>query len=253
MLLNEAKFIITGAGSGMGFAFAESMIKAGGKVMAWDINMEGLQTLQIQCASESLHIAQVDVSQESQVITAMQHAWDLLDGFNGLINNAGIFRDSLLVKKDKKTGDIRTMSLQQWQKVIDVDLTGPFLCTREFSACLINMPATDAVVINMTSISQAGNMGQSNYSAAKAGLLADTVTWAKELARYKIRVAAIAPGFIETPLLQGMRSTMIEKMLAMVPSARLGQVQEIFAGIRFICECEYFTGRCLEIDGGLRL
>ena len=96
-------------------------------------------------------------------------------------------------------------------------------------------------------------MGQGNYSAAKAGLIADTVTWAKELARYQIRVAAIAPGFVETPLLQGMRPEMVDKMLQQVPLRRLGLASEIFAAVRFIVECDYFTGRCIDVDGGLRL
>ena len=96
-------------------------------------------------------------------------------------------------------------------------------------------------------------MGQGNYSAAKAALIADTVTWAKELARYKIRVASIAPGFVETPILQGMRPEMVDKMVKEVPMRRLGQPHEIYAGLRFIVECDYFTGRCLDIDGGLRL
>ena len=110
-----------------------------------------------------------------------------------------------------------------------------------------------AVIINMSSVSRAGNIGQGNYSAAKAALVADTVTWAKELARYHIRVAAIAPGFVETPILQGMRPEMIDKMVAQIPIARLGSPEEIYVGLRFILECDYFTGRCLDIDGGLRL
>ena len=111
---------------------------------------------------------------------------------------------------------------------------------------------TPAVIINISSVSRAGNMGQGNYSAAKAALIADTVTWAKELARYQIRVASIAPGFIETPILDGMRPEMVDMMVKQVPMRRLGKPAEIYAGVRFIMECEYFTGRCLDIDGGLR-
>ncbi|MEO1268306.1 MAG: SDR family oxidoreductase, partial [Myxococcota bacterium] len=138
-------------------------------------------------------------------------------------------------------------------QVIDVDLTGPFLCTREFAAKVIETDTTPSVVVNISSVSRHGNMGQSNYSAAKAGLVADTKLWANELARYGVRVAAIAPGFIDTPILQGMRPEMLEKILKGVPMRRAGSCEEIFKGIQFIVECDYFTGKCLDIDGGLTL
>ena len=144
-------------------------------------------------------------------------------------------------------------SLAQWQQVIDVDLTGPFLCTRALSRRLVEADGGGGVIVNISSVSRAGNMGQGNYSAAKAGLIADTVTWSKELARHQIRVAAIAPGFVETPLLKGMRPEMVEKMVQQVPLRRLGAPEEIYQGLRFIFQCGYFTGRCLDIDGGLRL
>src|SRR3546814_21142084 len=96
------------------------------------------------------------------------------------------------------------MSLAQWQAVIDVNLTGVFLCTREVAAKMVELKSEGAI-INISSISRAGNMGQTNYSAAKAGVASATVTWAKELARYGIRVAGIAPGFIETEMTLGMK------------------------------------------------
>ena len=109
------------------------------------------------------------------------------------------------------------------------------------------------VIVNISSIARYGNQGQSNYSAAKAGLVADTVTWGKELARYGIRTGAIAPGFVDTPILQGMRPDVLEGMLKAVPLRRVGSADEIFAGVRFVIECDYFTGRCIDIDGGMRL
>jgi 3-oxoacyl-[acyl-carrier protein] reductase len=174
-----------------------------------------------------------------------------MGGLNGLVNNAGIFRDGLLIKKDRDTGAIQKMTLKNWQTVIDVDLTGPFLCTRDFAAWVAENGVKDSVIVNISSVSRHGNQGQSNYSAAKAGLVADTKLWSQELARYGVRVAAIAPGFIETPILQGMRPEVLEKTVAQVPLRRLGTPEEIFQGIRFIFECGYFTGRCLDIDGGL--
>ena len=253
MKLSQVRCVITGGASGMGRVFVAELLKAGGLVSVWDMNTKALHEMQEQDQTGRLWVKKVDVSKEDQVCDAMQEAWENLGGFNCLINNAGIFRDGLLVKKDRTTKSVLKMSLEQWQRVIDVDLTGPFLCAREFSSYLVDHPANDAVIVNISSISKAGNIGQSNYSAAKAGLIADTVTWAKELARYKIRVAAIAPGFVETPILKGMKTEMIDKMVQIVPMRRLGSSREIFAGVRFICECEYFTGRCLEIDGGLRI
>ena len=108
-------------------------------------------------------------------------------------------------------------------------------------------------MVNISSISRYGNVGQGNYSAAKAGLVADTVLWARELARYNIRVGAIAPGFVDTPILQGMRPEVLERLLRREPLGRTGSCEEIFQGVRFIIECEYFTGRCIDIDGGMTL
>lgn len=253
MQINEMKVVVTGGASGMGRHFVEQLLEGGARVAAWDMNEEGLASLKTAYPGEQLMTQRVDVSQEDEVKEAMSAAWAQFEGLNGLINNAGIFRDSLLVKKDKKTGEVRSMSLSQWQTVLNVDLTGPFLCARELSERLVAAGGeTPAVIINISSVSRAGNMGQGNYSAAKAALIADTVTWAKELARYKIRVASIAPGFIETPILEGMRPEMVEMMVNQVPMRRLGKPNEIYAGVRFIMECDYFTGRCLDIDGGLR-
>lgn len=254
MKISDLKVVVTGGASGMGRHFVESLLNEGAKVSAWDMNEDGLASLLEAYGEDRLHIAKVDVSKEDQVQSAMAQAWDRFGGLNALVNNAGIFRDSLLVKKDRVSGEVHTMSLSQWQTVLDVDLTGPFLCTRELSSRLVKAGGDqEAVIVHISSISRAGNMGQGNYSAAKAALVADTVTWAKELARYQIRVASIAPGFVETPILQGMRPEMVDKMVSQVPMRRLGQPEEIYAGLRFIVECNYFTGRCLDIDGGLRL
>jgi 3-oxoacyl-[acyl-carrier protein] reductase len=109
------------------------------------------------------------------------------------------------------------------------------------------------VIVNMSSISRAGNLGQTNYSAAKAGVAAMTVVWARELARYGIRVGAVAPGFVRTPMVESMREEVLLKVTAPVPLARLGEPEEIARAVGFIFENDFFTGRCLELDGGLRL
>ena len=144
------------------------------------------------------------------------------------------------------------MSLKKWQAVIDVDLTGPFLCTREFAAGCVSSGTKDAVIVNISSVARHGNPGQTNYSAAKAGLVADTKLWAQELSRYGIRTGAIAPGFVDTPILRGMRPEVLEGMLKAVPLRRAAS-RMIFLAVKFIIECGYFTGRCIDVDGGISI
>lgn len=255
MKLEQLKIVVTGAGSGMGRHFALRLAELGAAVAACDVAPEGLATLQAEAKGFAGRIEgfQADVSKEDSVIKLMDDAWKALGGLNGLVNNAGLFRDGLLVKKDKDTGAIKKMTLDQWQKVIDVDLTGPFLCTREFAARVVEHAAGPAVIVNISSLARYGNPGQSNYSAAKAGLVADTELWAKELARYGIRTGAIAPGFVDTPILKGMRPDVLQGMLKNVPLGRPAAVEEIFMGVRFIIECDFFTGRTIDIDGGSRM
>ena len=251
MQVNDLKVIVTGAASGMGRYFALQFAAAGARVAAADIDTDGLHSLQDE-GGDAILPFKCNVADEDQVCQLIESAHSRLGGLNGLVNNAGIFRDGLLIKKDKKTGEIKRMSLKNWQQVIDIDLTGPFLCTREFAAKVAETSGP-GVIINMSSVSRHGNQGQSNYSAAKAGLIADTKLWSQELARYGIRVGAIAPGFIDTPILQGMRPEVLENLVKGVPLRRVGSPHEIWLGIKFIVECDYFTGRCIDIDGGLVL
>ena len=110
-----------------------------------------------------------------------------------------------------------------------------------------------AVAVHMSSISRAGNVGQSNYSAAKAGLVADTRVWARELARYDVRVGAIAPGFVDTPMVADVPEAVLGKILQQVPLRRLIPPDSIWKAVRFVFECDDFTGRVVEVDGGLVL
>jgi 3-oxoacyl-[acyl-carrier protein] reductase len=255
MKLEDMRIVVTGGASGMGRHFTLALAAAGAKVAAVDVSDEGLASLagEAKGLRGEIRTWKVDVSNEEQVVRFFDEAWQAFGGLNGLVNNAGIFRDGLLVKKDKESGQVKVLSLKQWQQVIDVDLTGPFLCTRELAKHVVGNESGGAVVVNISSVARHGNQGQSNYSAAKAGLVADTTLWAKELARYGIRVGAIAPGFIETPILTGMRPEVLEGMLKGVPLRRVGKPEEIFSAVRFIIECDYFTGRCIDVDGGLTL
>ena len=252
MKLQDTKAIVTGAARGMGRHFALQFAKEGGKVAAADIDAEGLNSLVAE-GGENIFAIECDVTDEESVSALINDAYDKMGGLNVLVNNAGIFLDGLLVKKDRKTGAVKKMSLGQWQKVIDIDLTGPFLCTRDFAAKLIETDTKPGVIVNMSSVARHGNRGQSNYSAAKAGLIADTKLWSMELARFGIRTGAIAPGFIETPILNAMRPEVLEGLVKTVPLRRVGKPHEIWQGIKFIVECDYFTGRCVDIDGGVVL
>jgi 3-oxoacyl-[acyl-carrier protein] reductase len=109
------------------------------------------------------------------------------------------------------------------------------------------------VIINISSISRAGNMGQTNYSATKAGVQAMAITWAKELSRYGIRVAAVAPGFINTEMVASMKEAAREKLTAGIPLKRMGEPDEIAQTVEFIFQNDYVSGRCFDIDGALRL
>ena len=254
MDLSESKTIVTGGASGMGRAFTLGLLAAGADVVACDLSADGLADL-TAAASDlpgALTTTVVDVTNEAQVAQMIVEADASMGGLNVLINNAGIFLDGKLISVDRDTGKVRKkMSLSQWSKVIDVDLTGPFLCTREFAANHINQHSgSEAVVVNMSSVSRHGNPGQTNYSAAKAGLVADTKLWAIEMARYGLRFGAIAPGFVATPILDGMPPEVLSKLTSVVPLKRVGTTDEIFLAVKFIIECGYFTGRCIDIDGG---
>lgn len=256
MKINDTRIIVTGAASGMGYHFALGLCREGAKVAAMDLNEEGLEQL-AKAANDGgpglLKTYVGSVAKEEDVVQTVRQASEDLGGVNALVNNAGIFRDGFLVKPDKKTGGLKKMSLANWQAVIDVDLTGPFLMTREVAAQMIEKGIKPGVVVNISSVSRHGNMGQSNYSAAKAGLVADTRLWAHELARHGIRVGAVAPGFIRTPILEGMPEKMLQKMIDNIPMGRLGEPEEIYRAVRFIIENDYFTSRCLEVDGGVDL
>ena len=253
MKIKDKTIVITGAGRGIGRALAVRLAGQGAHIALLDMNAADLAAATAQCLALGVRAKAytADVSREAEVAAALDAVLKDFGSLDVIINNAGIVKDALLIKV--KDGDVvGKMSLEQWRAVIDVNLTGVFLCAREAAERMIKL-AKGGVIINISSISRHGNAGQSNYSAAKSGVASMTVVWAKELARYGIRVGSIAPGFTHTDILASMKPEVLEKVIAPVPLKRLGQPDEIAHAAQFIIENDFFTGRCLDLDGGLRL
>jgi 3-oxoacyl-[acyl-carrier protein] reductase len=245
--------VVTGAGRGIGRAIALQLARRGADIALFDLNAAELEETAALCAAEAVQARgyRVNVADEGEVSAAMTRVATDFGRLDGLVNNAGIVRDALLVKV-KDGAVVGRMTMDQWNAVIDVNLSAVFLCAREAAAHMIER-GNGGVIVNISSISRVGNAGQSNYSAAKAGVESMGVVWAKELARYGIRVGSIAPGFTHTEILASMRPEMLDKLTAPVPLKRLGRPEEIAHAVLFIFENDFFTGRCLEVDGGLRL
>ena len=252
MNLKDKVVAITGSGRGIGRSIALAFAARGSHIALLDVGQEDLSTTQRLC--EELGVkAQTylcNVTNEGEVAAALDGTLRDLGRLDVLVNNAGITRDALLIKV--QDGElVSQMTLAQWQAVMDVNLTGVFLGAREAAARMVKLGG--GVIISISSISRHGNAGQTNYSAAKAGVAAMTVVWAKELARYGIRAGAIAPGFTHTDILSTMKPEMLERALAPIPLKRGAVPAEIAHAAVFIAENDYFNGRVLDVDGGLRI
>jgi 3-oxoacyl-[acyl-carrier protein] reductase len=248
MELKDLKIIVTGAARGMGHYFCTQLAAAGAKVCAGDVDEAGLATLPPAVFRRKLY-----VSKEEDVTAFVGWAFEQMGGLNGLVNNAGILRDGLLVKKDRTTGAVTRLSTADWNLVIGINLTGATLLVRVTVATMVEQDQRPGVVVNMSSVARHGNRGQSNYVSAKAALAMNTVTWAREFASFGIRVGAIAPGMIETPMTQGMNQKARDALVAAVPVGRVGVPEDIWRAVKFVVECDYFNGRTIDVDGGLAM
>ena len=253
MQIQGKTVIITGGGRGIGRDMAKGLAARGANLALFDLNQADLDETVRQC--EALGVKArgyiVNVTQEAAVVAGMDSVVADFGGIDVLVNNAGIVKDGLLIKV-KDGAVVGKMSLEQWQAVIDLNLTGVFLCGREAAERMIQR-GQGGVIINISSVSRHGNPGQSNYTATKAGVAAMAEVWAKELARYGIRTGSIAPGFVRTDILSSMRPEVLEKITAQVPLRRLGDPAEITMAATFIIENDFFTGRCVDVDGGVRI
>ncbi len=255
MKLEDLKIIVSGGAQGMGRHFALRLVEAGAKVAIGDVNEAGLAetTEAAKGKPGKLFAKKLDVSDEADVGAFVEWAAREMGGLNGLVNNAGVLRDGLLVKKDKETGAVKKLSKEQWDTVIGINLTGATLLARDVVAKMVETGQKPGVVVNISSIARHGNRGQSNYTAAKSALAANTVTWSKEFAPFGVRVAAVAPGMIETPMTQGMNQKARDALVAAIPVARIGVPEDIWLAVKFCLECDYFNGRTIDVDGGLSM
>ena len=252
MIIKDNVFVVTGAARGLGFAIAKDLASFGGKLALIDMNQEGLEQASASLGEYGVEIRTYvcNVAKEDEVVALFDSIQSDFGQIDGLVNNAGITRDALLVKR--KDGVTKKMSLEKWQQVIDVNLTGVFLCGREAVAKMLEAERP-GVIVNISSVCRDGNIGQSNYSAAKAGVSALTATWGKELARHGVRVGAIAPGFVNTEMVKTIPAPVLEKIKELIPLHRLAEPHEIAHSVRYIIENEYFTTRTIAVGGGMQV
>lgn len=247
MNLSNKVIVVTGGAQGIGLAIAERCAQVGAAVALWDYRADAIASAVQQVAD---HVARaevagfvVDVADFSAVQAALQATLARFGRIDGLVNNAGVTADAQLTK----------MTEAQFDRVIGVNLKGVYNCTRASVDALI---ASTGAIVNISSIvGLSGNFGQTNYVAAKAGVLGMSKTWARELGRKGVRSNAVCPGFIDTPILQTMPDKLIDEMVAQVPQRRMGQPREIAAAVVFLLssEASYINGATLEVTGGLTL
>jgi len=255
MNLAAVKCIVSGGAQGLGRHMALRLSQVGAQVAIGDVNAQGLaDTLELaRGTSGKLHARTLDVTQDGDVRSFVEWAHGAMGGLNALVNNAGILRDGLLVKKDRHTGELSVLPRENWDAVLAVNLTGATMLVREVVRKMVETGTRPGVVVNMSSIARHGNRGQSNYVAAKAALAANTVTWAREFAPFGIRVTAVAPGMIDTPMTRGMNPKAREALVAAIPVGRIGEPEDIWRAVQFCIECDYFDGRTVDVDGGLNM
>ena len=253
MEIKNNNIVITGGAQGLGFAMAEKFASLGANIALIDMQQDVLDTAVSALAKHGTKVMAyaANVTDEDAVVATFNTINKDFGYIGVLINNAGILRDGMFIKaKEGKVVD--KMSLAQFQSVIDVNLTGVFLAGREAASRMIES-SKGGVIVNMSSVARAGNIGQTNYAASKAGVVAMTTGWAKELGRFGIRVGAIAPGVIRTAMTDAMKPEAKQRMMAVTPVGRFGEAEEIAQTAQYIVENDFFTGRVVEIDGGIRL
>ena len=240
--LQGAVVVVTGASRGLGRAIAEELAGGGAKIVVNYVrSKEPAEELVSQLGEDDALAVQADISDPDQAKKLIDETMQKFGRVDVLVNNAGITQDRSL----------RKMAIEDWDKVINVDLNS---CYYTVHAALPHMVEQQSgKIINMSSfVGEAGNVGQANYAAAKAGLLGFTKTAARELARFNITVNAICPGFIGTEMVEAIPEDVQEKLKKTIPLGRFGRPEEIAKAVRYLVEDgDYITGSTLDINGGV--
>lgn len=240
----DKSVVVTGGAQGIGQQIALQFLQAGAKVSIWDYSEQALSQMKSEWASfgDRVHFAKVDVTSKDSCLQATQ---SLPWAVDVLINNAGITRDKSFAKMD----------FADWNAVIDTNLTGLFNVSKSLFE-KFNPQSKNKRIINISSVvGLYGNFGQTNYAAAKAGVIGMTKTLAKELGRKGWTVNAVAPGFISTAMTKAMPKEVIDSMVAKVPVARMGETSDIASACLFLSSeaASYINGTVISVDGGITL
>jgi len=256
LAIKDAVAVVTGGASGIGLALSRYWLENGGKVVIGDISEAALEKAAAELPGEVVTVA-CDITQESDCSRLADTAVEAFGGIHLVAPFAGIIMDGLLVATDRETGKVKgKMSLEKFQKVVDINLTGVFLTVRE---CLERMINTDSsgLICLVSSTGSLGTAGQINYSSTKAAMSVMPKVITAELFRRKladrIRCAAVAPGYVRTPILEGMNQKALDKILGEVPIGRLIEAEEVASLVCEIYRNEALTGDVYFIHGGLRL
>ncbi|MFO7881769.1 MAG: 3-oxoacyl-[acyl-carrier-protein] reductase [Kosmotogaceae bacterium] len=248
MRLEGKVTIITGAASGIGRTAAKLFCKEGAMVVACDVDEKSLNELKTECANNTGELLpwKLNVTDRDEIEKMVNEIKEKYGRIDGLVNNAGITKDALL----------KRMKEEDWDAVIDVNLKGVFNMTQFVAPVMINQ-GSGSIVNTSSIVGVFGNIGQTNYSATKGGVIAMTKTWAKEFTRKgaAIRVNAVAPGFINTPMTEKVPEKIINSLEEKIPLKRFGEPEEIANIYLFLIsdESTYLTGQCIGVNGGLTI